>query len=522
MGHCIGIDLGTTNSCAAVIENGKPVVIHNREGSRTTPSVVSFARDGAPLVGLPAKRQALITPKETIYGTKRLIGRKLASPEVKELQRTLPYTLCAAPNGDAWVEIRDRTLSPQEISAHVLSSLRESAQDYLGEPVSEAIITVPAYFNEAQRQATKDAAKIAGLDVRRLLNEPTAAALAHGIRDDHPARIAVFDLGGGTFDISLLDVSDGVFEVLATHGDTFLGGEDIDRAFVERLAADFQAETGHDVLGEPVALQRVREAAEQAKRELSSALLTSINLSFLAIGPQGPAHLVKEDVPRLLLEQIAKPFLERLEAPCLRALKDAGLKASDIDHVVLVGGMTRMPAVQACAERIFGRPVSQGVHPDEAVALGAAIQAGISLGEIEEQLLLDVTPHSLGIRTKGDRMSVVIQRNTRVPGRETRVFSPVEDGQDFVVVEVFEGEAETIDRNRYLGKFVLSSLPRAPKDQVHVHVSFTVDVNGLLTVSAREAKSGQAATVTIHPSGGLKPAEVDRLAALHQASIAAP
>ena len=515
MTRCIGIDLGTTNSCVAVIERGKPTVIHNREGGRTTPSVVCFPKEGTPIVGQPAKRQALITPEETIYAVKRLIGRKHGSPEVKELARTLPYKILAAQNGDAWVGVREQTLSPQEISSMVLRSLKQSAEDYLSETVGEAIVAVPAYFNEAQRQATKDAAKIAGLEVKRLLNEPTAAALAYGLREQRAAKIAVFDLGGGTFDISILDVAGGVFEVLATHGDTFLGGEDIDRAFVEHLAADCKQQSGLELLENPVALQRLREAAEQAKRELSISMTTSINLPFIAVGADGPVHFQSDDTPRMLLEAIARPYLDRLEAPCVRALKDAGLAAKDIDHVVLVGGMTRMPAVQEVAARIFGRAPEKGVNPDEAVAIGAAMQAGVSAGEVEEQLLLDVTPHSLGIRVKSDRMSVVIKRNTRIPARETRIFQPAEENQDFVLLEVFEGEDDAAPRNRLLGKFVLEGLPAGPRSQVHVHVSFTIDVNGLLTVTAKEAKSGQATAVRIQPGGGLAAAEVDRLASLH-------
>ena len=515
MARSIGIDLGTTNSCVAVIEKGKPTVIHNREGGRTTPSVVYFPREGEPVVGLPARRQAVITPEETIYAVKRLMGRKLASPEVEALRRTLPYGVVGAPNGDAWVQVGARQLSPQEVSAYVLQALGRCAEDYLSVAVTEAVLAVPAYFTEAQRQATKDAARIAGLEVRRLVNEPTAAALAYGVRQEGTSRVAVFDLGGGTFDISILEVSDGVFEVLATHGDTFLGGEDTDRAFVEHMAAACKAQSGVDLLENAVSLQRLREAAEQAKRELSVSLTTSINLPFVAIGPAGPVHFQSEDTPRSLLEALARPYLDRLEEPCRRALADARLSAADIDQVLLVGGMTRMPAVQAMAERIFGRVASKGVNPDEAVALGAALQAGISSGEVEEQMLLDVTPHSLGVKVAGDRMSVVISRNTRLPARQTKVFQTHEDNQDFVMIEVFEGESDRSDQNRRLGKFVLEGLPRGPKGQVHVHVSFTVDADGLLTVTANEAKSGRATSVRIHPSGGLERVEVERLATAH-------
>jgi molecular chaperone DnaK len=508
----VGIDLGTTNSCVAVLEQGEPLVIHNQEGGRTTPSMVAWTEKGDTLVGAAAKRQAVTNPTQTVYGIKRLIGRRFRSPEVDQLRKTMPYGIIEVENGDAWVEVQGRRQSAQEISARILEKMKKIAEDYLGEEITEAVVTVPAYFDDVQRQATKDAGTIAGLTVRAILNEPTAAALAFGLQQQKDQKIAVFDLGGGTFDVSILRVQSGVFEVLSTNGDTFLGGDDFDRRMIEVIAAEFQSQHGVDLRTDPVALQRLKEAAERAKIELSSSLITDINLPFLAVGPAGPLHLQRE-IKRSEMESICRALLDRLEAPCNRALTDAGLSAKDIDQIVLVGGMTRMPVVQERVEQIFGKKPSKGVNPDEIVAIGAAAQSAIMGGELEEVILLDVTPHSMGIKTAGDKLSVLIPRNTTIPTRERKVFSTAEHNQDFVAIEVFQGEEANASRNRFLGRFVLGDLPRLPAGQVRVEVSFTMDADGILHVAAADLTSGKATSVTIQAHGGLTPEEVSRLAA---------
>jgi molecular chaperone DnaK len=510
-GKIIGIDLGTTNSCVAVLEGGEPVVIHNQEGGRTTPSMVSWNAEGDVVVGAASKRQMVTNPHRTVFGVKRLIGRKLAAPEVQRLSGTLPYTLAAAPNGDVRVTIDGHDHAPPEISAHVLAKMRRVAEDYLGESIDEAVVTVPAYFDDVQRQATKDAGTIAGLTVRGILNEPTAAALAYGAHHQQDQRLAVFDLGGGTFDISILAIESGVFEVLATSGDTELGGDDFDRALIDNLAKDFLKHHDIDLRKDSVALQRLKEAAERAKIELSSAMTTDINLPFIAAGPSGPMHLQRE-VSRGEFESLSRPLLERLEAPCRKALTEAHCSADDIDQVLLVGGMSRMPAVQERVVQIFGKAPSKGVNPDEIVAMGAAVQSGIMGGEIQEVILLDVTPHALGVRVAGDRMAVVIPENTTIPTRERKVFATTEDDQTFVAIEVFQGPNEVASKNRRLGRFVLGDLPSQPRGQVRVEVSFTLDADGILEVSAVEASSGKVATVTIEAASGLSPTELRRLA----------
>ncbi len=514
MGKIIGIDLGTTNSCVAVLEGGEPVVIHNQEGGRTTPSMVSWSGGGEVVVGAAAKRQAITNPRNSLYAIKRLIGRRFKSPQVDHLLRAVPYEIVEAQNGDAWVKVRDVQLSPQEISARILEKMKKIAEEYLGEEVTEAIVTVPAYFDDVQRQATKDAGQIAGLKVRAILNEPTAAALAFGVHQQKNQRVAVFDLGGGTFDVSILAIEDGVFEVLATSGDTFLGGDDFDRRVIEKLVAEFKSEHGIDLSTDAVALQRLKEAAERAKIELSSALTTDLNLPFLSVGPNGPLHLQRE-LKRSELELMCRDLVARLEDPCQRALTDAHLKPADIDQVVLVGGMARMPAVQAKVEEIFEKKPSKGVNPDEIVAIGAATQSGIMGGELQEVVLLDVTPHSLGIKVSGDRVSVIIQRNTTIPTRERKVFGTTEDNQDFVAIEVYQGDNQQAAQNRMLGRFVLGDLPRRPAGHVRVEVSFTMDADGILHVAATELTTQKATSVTIQATSGLTPAEVEKLSGAH-------
>jgi molecular chaperone DnaK len=510
MGRVIGIDLGTTNSCVAVLEGGEPVVIHNQEGGRTTPSMVSWNADGEVVVGAASKRQMVTNPQRTVFGVKRLIGRKANAAEVVTLGSRLPYRIVAAKNGDAWVEIAETPRSPQEISAHVLAKMRRVAEDYLGQTVSEAVVTVPAYFDDAQRQATKDAGKIAGLTVRAILNEPTAAALAYGIHHQQNQRLAVFDLGGGTFDISILAIENGVFEVLSTYGDTNLGGDDFDRVIIDLLADEFQQQNSIDLRQDSVALQRLKEAAERAKIELSSAMTTDVNLPFIAAGPQGPLHLMRE-LERGQLERACKVLLDRLEQPCTRALADAHCTPADIDQVLLVGGMTRMPAVQERAERIFGKPASKGVNPDEIVAMGAAVHSGIMGGELQEVVLLDVTPHNMGVRVAGDKMSVVIQANTSIPTRAKKVFATTEDNQTFVAIEIHQGPQDVASKNRRIGRFVLGDLRAAPRGHTKVEVSFTLDADGILEVTAVEVGTGKAATVTIEASSGLTADEIAHL-----------
>jgi molecular chaperone DnaK len=510
MGRVIGIDLGTTNSCVAVLEGGEPIVIHNQEGGRTTPSMVSWNADGDVVVGAASKRQMVTNPQRTVFGAKRLIGRKAADPAVQSLGRRLPYKVVAAKNGDAWVEVAGTPRSVQEISAHILAKMKRVAEDYLGQPVTEAVVTVPAYFDDAQRQATKDAGKIAGLTVRQILNEPTAAALAYGIQHQHNQRLAVFDLGGGTFDISILAIENGVFEVLSTYGDTVLGGDDFDRVLIDLLADEFKTQQGLDLRGDSVALQRLKEAAERAKIELSSAMTTDVNLPFIAAGPQGPVHLMRE-LERGQLERACKNLLERLEAPCHKALEEAHCAPGDIDQVLLVGGMTRMPAVQERAERIFGRPGSKNVNPDEIVAMGAAVHSGIMGGELQEVVLLDVTPHNMGVKVAGDKMSVVIGSNTSIPTRAKKVFATMDDNQSFVAIEIYQGEQEVASKNRRLGRFVLGDITPAPRGRTKVEVSFTMDADGILEVTAVEVGTGRAATVTIEASSGLTLDEIQQL-----------
>jgi len=506
----IGIDLGTTNSCVAVLEGGDPVVIHNQEGGRTTPSMASWNADDEVIVGAPSKRQMVTNPSRTVYGVKRLIGRKFLDPHVQELIQNLPYEVVAAKNGDAWVKVGEIARSPQEIAAQILKKMKQVAEDYVGEEVTEAIVTVPAYFDDVQRQATKDAGAIAGLDVRSILNEPTAAALAYGAHTQKNQRLAVFDLGGGTFDISILTIESGVFEVLATSGDTALGGDDFDRRLIDKLIDEFRAENDIDLRADAVALQRLKEAAERAKIELSSAMSTDINLPFLSAGADGPVHLQRE-VTRGEFEQLTRDLLSALEQPCRKALADAHVTIDEIDQVLLVGGMSRMPAVQERVVEIFRKEPSRGVNPDEIVAMGAATQSGVMGGELQEVILLDVTPHSLGIRVAGDRMSVIIPANTTVPTRERKVFATTEDNQDFVAISVHQGDSEVASENRSLGRFVLGGLPRDTRGKVRVEVSFTIDADGILEVSASEMTTGKAATVTIEAASGLSADELARL-----------
>jgi len=513
MGAIIGIDLGTTNSCVAVLEAGQPVVIHNQEGGRTTPSMVSWNASGEVIVGSASKRQMVTNARRTVFGVKRLIGRRLDAPDVHKQARTLPYPLVAAKNGDAWVRIDDRELSPQEISAQVLRKMKQIAEEYLGQEISEAIVTVPAYFDDVQRRATRDAGAIAGLTVRAILNEPTAAALAYGAHKQADQKLAVFDLGGGTFDISILDMQSGVFQVLATSGDTQLGGDDFDRRIVEMLIEEFRAYHAVDLEKDPVALQRLKEAAERAKIELSSSLTTEINLPFLAADASGPMHLTRE-LSRGELESACRDLLDALVGPCRKALAEAGLTAADIDQVLLVGGMTRMPAVVTKVVSIFGKQPSRGVNPDEIVAIGAAVQSGIMGGELTEVVLLDVTPHSLGVKVTGDRMAVVIPANTTIPTREQKVFATTDDQQSFVAIEVVQGDSERASDNRFLGRFVLGDLPARSAGKVRVSVAFTLDADGLLEVTASEAESGRAASVKIEAASGLTPAELQRLGAV--------
>ncbi|MBK7534536.1 MAG: molecular chaperone DnaK [Myxococcales bacterium] len=515
MGRIVGIDLGTTNSCVAVLDGDEPLVIHNQEGGRTTPSMVSWNAEGEAVVGASSKRQMVTNPKRTVFGVKRLIGRKVSDPSVQAVIRTSPYRVVAARNGDAWVDIDGTARSPQEISAHILAKMKKVAEDYLGEPVTEAVVTVPAYFDDVQRQATKDAGAIAGLTVRGILNEPTAAALAYGVHHQHNQRLAVFDLGGGTFDISILAIENGVFEVLATHGDTTLGGDDFDRVIIDLLADGFAAQHGLDLRVDTVALQRLKEAAERAKIELSSAMSTDINLPFLAANSGGPLHLTRE-LQRGELERACRELLERLDAPCRQALSDAHCTAADIDQVLLVGGMTRMPAVQERALAIFKKAPSKGVNPDEIVAMGAAVHSGVMGGELQEVVLLDVTPHNMGVKVTGDRMSVIIPANTSIPVRAKKVFATTEDRQTFVAIEVFQGNHDGASKNRRLGRFVLGDLRPAPRGAAKVEVSFTLDANGILEVTAEEVSAGEggprkAASVQLEASSGLTADEISAL-----------
>jgi molecular chaperone DnaK len=513
MSKVIGIDLGTTNSCVAVMEAGHPKVIPNAEGMNTTPSIVAFTDDGERLTGLPAKRQAVTNPTNTFFAIKRLIGRRYDDPMVEKDKKLVSYKITKGPNGDAWVEGRGKQYSPQQISAFVLQKMKETAEAYLGHSVTQAVITVPAYFNDAQRQATKDAGKIAGLEVLRIINEPTAAALAYGLDKKKQSKtIAVYDLGGGTFDISILEIGDGVFEVKSTNGDTFLGGEDFDMKLVNYLADEFKKENGIDLRADKLALQRLKEAAEKAKMELSSAAQTEINLPFISMSPQtqSPLHLTMK-LTRAKLESLVEDLIEKTRTPCQLALKDAGLKAADIDEVVLVGGMTRMPKVQQVVKELFGKEPHKGVNPDEVVAIGAAIQGGVLKGEVKDVLLLDVTPLSLGIETLGGVFTRLIDRNTTIPTKKSQVFSTAEDGQTAVTIKVYQGEREMAADNKHLGTFDLVGIPPAPRGVPQIEVTFDIDANGIVNVSAKDKATGKEQSIRIQASGGLTDTDIQRM-----------
>ncbi len=511
MSKILGIDLGTTNSCAAIVEALEPRVLANREGSRTTPSIVAFAEEGDRLVGQIAKRQAITNPQNTVHAVKRLIGRKFRDPQVAKAREVLPYTLVESPNGDIKLEIRDRQYSPEEISALILREVKDFVEELLGEPIQEAVITVPAYFDDSQRQATKDAGKIAGLEVLRIINEPTAAALAYGLdRSETAKTIAVYDLGGGTFDISVLQLSQGIFEVRSTSGDTYLGGEDFDQRIMDWLIREFQTETGIDLRGDRMALQRLKEAAERAKCELSAVDESAINLPFISADRTGPRHLAR-NLTRAHFESLVLELVERTEGPCRDALRQAGLRADQIDEVLLVGGQTRTPMVGQTVEKIFGRKPNRDINPDEVVAMGAAVQGGIVKGDIKDLVLLDVTPLSLGVETQGGLFTRLIDRNSTIPTRSTQVFTTVVDNQDIVEVHVVQGERQIAAENKSLGRFELVGIPPAPRGVPQIEVSFAIDSNGIVNVSARDMATNLSQSIQITPAGGLSEDEVQRL-----------